>query len=201
MVTSQLNGPRCQERYIKQNQNKADRKIGVSPVVELRDVRGNTKIRLWNSYQYTERCRYSHRRSWSWMVQWSPTRPSRTSTKKRCPFHHRGLECKSRKSRDTWSNRKVWPWCTKWSRSKSNRVLPRECTGHSKQILLTTHETILHMDINRWSILIRLIICFAVEDGKALYSQQKQEQEMTVIQIMNFLLPNSDLNWRSRENH
>ena len=32
--------------------------------------------------------------------------------KKRCPFHHRGLECKSRKSRDTWSNRQVWPWST-----------------------------------------------------------------------------------------
>ena len=32
---------------------------------------------------------------------------------KRCPFHHRGLECKSRKSRDTWSNRQVWPWSTK----------------------------------------------------------------------------------------
>ena len=30
-------------------------------------------------------------RSWNW-----PTRPSRTNTKKRCPFHHRGLECKSR---------------------------------------------------------------------------------------------------------
>ena len=27
---------------------------------------------------------------------------------KRCPFHYRGLECKSRKSRDTWSNREVW---------------------------------------------------------------------------------------------
>ena len=27
--------------------------------------------------------------------------------KKRCPFHHRGLECKSRKSRDTWSKRQV----------------------------------------------------------------------------------------------
>ena len=27
--------------------------------------------------------------------------------KTRCPFHHRGLECKSRKSRDTWSNRQV----------------------------------------------------------------------------------------------
>ena len=27
--------------------------------------------------------------------------------KKRCPFHHKGLECKSRKSRDTWSKRQV----------------------------------------------------------------------------------------------
>ena len=23
-----------------------------------------------------------------------------------------GLECKSRKSRNTWSNRQIWPWCT-----------------------------------------------------------------------------------------
>ena len=29
---------------------------------------------------------------------------------KRCPFHNRGLECKSRKSRNTWSNRQIWPW-------------------------------------------------------------------------------------------
>ena len=27
-----------------------------------------------------------------------------------CPFHYRGLECKSRKLRNTWSNRKIWPW-------------------------------------------------------------------------------------------
>ena len=40
-------------------------------------------------------------------------RPSRTNTKNRCPFHHRGLECKSRKSRDTWSNKQVWPWSRK----------------------------------------------------------------------------------------
>ena len=52
--------------------------------------------------------------------------------KKRCHFHHRGLECKSRKSRDTWSNRQAWPWSTKWSRAKANRVLPREHTGHCK---------------------------------------------------------------------
>ena len=28
---------------------------------------------------------------------------------KRCPFHYRGLEWKSRKSRNTWSNRQIWP--------------------------------------------------------------------------------------------
>ena len=75
-----------------------------------------------------------------------------TPKKKRCPFHHMRLACKSRKSRDTWSNRQVWPWSTEWSRSKANRVLPRECTGHSKHPLPTTQETTLHMDITRWSI-------------------------------------------------
>ena len=30
--------------------------------------------------------------------------------KKRCPLHYRGLECKNRKSRNTWSNRQIWPW-------------------------------------------------------------------------------------------
>ena len=40
---------------------------------------------------------------------------------------------------------------TKQSRSKSNRVLPRECTGHSKHPLPTTQEKTLHMDITRWS--------------------------------------------------
>jgi len=39
---------------------------------------------------------------------------------------------------------------------------------------------------------IRLIIFFAAKDGEALYSQQKQAQELTVAQTMNFLLPNSD---------
>ena len=39
---------------------------------------------------------------------------------------------------------------------------------------------------------IRLIIFFAAKDGEALYSQQKQGQELTVAQIMNSLLPNSD---------
>ena len=41
---------------------------------------------------------------------------------------------------------------------------------------------------------IRLIIFFVAKNGEALYSQQKQDQELTVAQIMNSLLPNSDLN-------
>ena len=40
---------------------------------------------------------------------------------------------------------------------------------------------------------IRLIIFFAAKDGEALYSQQKQDQELTVGQIMNSLMQNSDL--------
>ena len=58
--------------------------------------------------------------------------------KKRCPSHYRGLECRSRKSRDTQSNRQIWPWSTKLNRAKDNRVLPRERIGHSKQPLPTT---------------------------------------------------------------
>ena len=67
--------------------------------------------------------------------------------KKRCPFHYRGMECKSRKSRNTWSNRQIWPWNTEWSRAKTNRVLQRKCTGHNKHPLPTTQEKTLHMDI------------------------------------------------------
>ena len=43
---------------------------------------------------------------------------------------------------------------------------------------------------------VRLIIFFAAEDGEALYNQQKQDRELTMAQIMNSLLLNSDLNLR-----
>ena len=56
-------------------------------------------------------------------------------------------------------------------RSKANRVLPRECTGHSKHPLPTTQEKTLHMDVTRWSTL--------KSDG--LYSlQPKMEKLYTV---------------------
>ena len=43
------------------------------------------------------------------------------------------------------------------------------------------------------NIKIRLIIFFAKKNGEALYSKQKQDQELTVDQIMSYLLQNSDL--------
>ena len=57
-----------------------------------------------------------------------------------------------------------------------------------------TREDSAHGHHQKVNTKIRLIIFFAAEDGEALYSQQKQDQELTVAQIMNSLLPISDLN-------
>ena len=64
-----------------------------------------------------------------------------------------GTGMQSRKLRNTWSNRQIWPWSTEWRRAKAHRVLPKECTGHSKHPFSTTQEKTLHMYITRWSIL------------------------------------------------
>jgi len=61
--------------------------------------------------------------------------------------------------------------------------------------------------LNIWKFMVHILLklvledfehyfCFAAKDGEALYSQQKQDQELNVAQIMNSLLPNSDLNGR-----
>ena len=62
--------------------------------------------------------------------------------------------------------------------TNSNRT--REDSTHGHQQMANTE--------------IRLIIFFAAKDGEALYSQRKQDWELTEAQIMNSLLPNSDLN-------
>ena len=58
--------------------------------------------------------------------------------------------------------------------------MPREHTGIHRQYQMVNTE-------------IRLIIFFAAKDGEGVYSQQKQDGELAVAQIMNSLLPNSDL--------
>ena len=125
-------------------------------------------------------------RSWSWTVLWRPTRPSRTNTQKRCPFHYRGLECKSRKSKDTWSSRQIWPWNTEWSRERANRVLPRECTGHNKHRSTHGHHQMVNIEI-------RSIMLFAAKDAEALYSQQKTRLWTGYGSDHELLLPNSEL--------
>ena len=119
------------------------------------------------------------------------------NTPKRCPFHYRGLEYKSRKSRNTWHNRNICPWNTEWSREKANIVLQRECTSHSKHPLPTTQEKTTHGHPQMANTELRLIIFFGVKDRKALYSQQKQDWELTVAQIISSLFQNSE----SRGNH
>ena len=102
---------------------------------------------------------------------------------------------KSRKSRDTWSNREIWPWSSKWRGQKPNRVLPRERTGHSKNPPPNnTRDISTHGHHQMVNTKIKLIIFFAAKDGDTLYGQKKQDWELTAAQIMNSLLPNSDLN-------
>ena len=103
--------------------------------------------------------------------------------------------CRKVGSQDTLSNRQIWTWSTKWSRSKANRVLPRERTGYSKHPLPTTQEKTLHMGFTRCQYRNQIDNILCSQNGEALYSQQKQDQELTVAQVMNSSLPNSDLNW------
>ena len=71
------------------------------------------------------------------------------------------------------------------------RVLPRECTGHSKYPFPAIREDSAHGHHQMVKTEIKLIIFFAVKDGEALYSQ---DQELTVAQNVNSLWQNSDLN-------
>ena len=66
-------------------------------------------------------------------------------------------------------------------------------TGSFDKVDIRIHA-IESMSCNMVNTEIRLIIFFATKDGEALYSQQKQDQELTVAQIMNSLLLNSDSN-------
>ena len=58
-------------------------------------------------------------------------------------------------------------------------------SNNTREDYIHGHQQIVNTEI-------RLIIFFAAKDGELLYSQQKQDQELTVAQIMTSLLPNSD---------
>ena len=77
----------------------------------------------------------------------------------------------------------------------------RERTGHSKHPLPTTREDSTHGHHQMVNTKIRLIIFFAAKDGETLYSQQKQDQELTVAQIMNSYCQIQTETEECRENH
>ena len=98
--------------------------------------------------------------------------PSITNTQKRCLFHQRGQECKSRKSRDTWNNRQIWPWSTQWSKAKANQLLPRTHWSQQTSPSITKEDS---TDGYHWMVNaeIRLIIFFAAKDGEALVNKTR----------------------------
>ena len=61
---------------------------------------------------------------------------------------------------------------------QDNRVLPRECTGHSEHPLPTTQEKTLHMDITEWSVpksdqLYSLQSVFEIHSGFLIFTHKK----------------------------
>ena len=105
-------------------------------------------------------------RSWSWTVLWRPTRPSTTNTQKRCPFHYRGLECKSRKSKDTWSNRKIGLGVQIVAGQRLTEFCQENTLVIAKPSSSNTREDTTHG--HHWMVntKIRLIIFFAAEMEK-----------------------------------
>ena len=91
-------------------------------------------------------------RSWSWMVLWRSTRPSRTNSQNRCPLGDWNAKVGSQETPGITGKFGLGvqneAGQIEWSRA--NRVLPRDCTGHSKHPFPTTQEKTLHMDITRW---------------------------------------------------
>ena len=76
-----------------------------------------------------------------------------------------------------------------WENNSINEIVFLNSSNNTRDDSTNGHHQMVNTKI-------RLIIFFAVKDGESLYSQQKQGWELTVAQIMNSLLPNSDWNWR-----
>ena len=114
------------------------------------------------------------------------------NSQKRCPFLYRELACKIRQSRNIWSKfglgvqneaqQRLIEFC-----QENALVMANTFFQNTREDSTQGHHQMTNTEI-------RLIIFFAAKDGEGLYSQQKQDQELSVTQIMNSFLPNSYLN-------
>ena len=93
--------------------------------------------------------------------------------KPKSPFHQKGMECKSRKSRDIWSNRQVWPWSTKWSRTKANRIFPRTHWSEQHNFSNNTSDSSTHGHHQMINTKIRVIMFFAAKEKLYTVSRKK----------------------------
>ena len=118
----------------------------------------------------------------------------RTNTQKRCPFHYMDWNAKVGSQETPGVTGKFGLGI----QIEAGQRLIEFCQENALVIANTpfqnTREDSTHGHHQMVNTEIRMIIFFAAKDGKALYSQQKQNKELTVAQIMNSLLPNSGLN-------
>ena len=121
------------------------------------------------------------------MVLSRPTRPFRTNTQKRCPFHY-----------TDW-NEKVGSQETPGVTGKFGFGMRNEAGQENALVITNTLFQQHKRRLYKWTspdgqYRNQVDLFFAAKNGEALYSQQKQDWKLTVAQIMNSLLPNSDLN-------
>ena len=132
----------------------------------------------------------------NWMVLWRLTRSSRTNTQKWCPFHYRGLECKV----ESQEIPGVTGTFGLGVQNEAGQRLTKFCRENTLVIANTfpnnPRDDSIHGHHQKVNSEIRLIILFVTEDREALYSQQKQDWELTLAQIISSLLQNSSFSWR-----
>ena len=74
------------------------------------------------------------------------------NTQKRYPSHYRVLECKSRKSGNTWSNRQIWPWSKKWTGQKLIEFCQENALVITNTLFQQHKRRLQHVGITRRSI-------------------------------------------------
>ena len=131
------------------------------------------------------------------MILWRLTRPSRTNTKKKkkCIFHNRGFECKKESQEIPGVIGKFGLGAQK----EAGQRLREFCQGNTLVIANTLFQqqkrqlyTWTSPDGQYWNQTDYILCSWRWR----IYSQQKQDLELAVAQIMSSLLQNSDLNWR-----
>ena len=93
------------------------------------------------------------------------------------------MECKSRKSRDTGVTGKFGLGVQNEAGQRLTEFCQENTLVIANPYSSNTRDDSTHGH-HQGNIKIRLILFFAADDGDALYSQQKQDQELTVAQIM-----------------